>query len=160
VTPRKRIILASIVVGFIGAVAGGFLGFVYAHPENPRAPLYWSVFASGIAGGFLACFSLSLSYLRIMEQRDWQAGIFSGLIYAVSAGAILIIILGISWEIETGSFKYHLDQPGDVLSGIVFFILRVGMPLGVIAWFILNLLYILFAKELIAGKQAGRRALF
>jgi hypothetical protein len=159
-TPGKRIILASIVVGIIGSIAGGGLGFVFAHPENPEAPLYWWVFASGIASGFLACFPLSLSYLRRLEQREWQAGIFSGLPYAVSAGTILIIILGISWEIETGSFKYHLNQPGDVVSGIALFILRVGMPLGAVAWFILNLLYILCAKELIAGKQVGRRTLF
>jgi hypothetical protein len=32
--------------------------------------------------------------------------------------------------------------------------------LGAIAWFILNLLRIIFAQQLIAGKQAGRKALF
>lgn len=159
--PENRIVIASVIIGIIGAIVGGWLGlYASAFPEGSSNGF---VFSTGIITGFLACFLLSILYLQwtneldthtvalnlnnpnaaaLMKQRKWQVNVIGGLRYSVSAGTISAALTGFSMPISHGDY-----DPFEFLSCASYGVVLFGIPAGVIAWIILSIFYIIFVKK-------------
>jgi hypothetical protein len=85
---RKRITVASLIVGGIGALIGGLLAGNWTELIHATLP-------TGIITGFLSCFFVSKWYLNFMEYRGPGRGILFGSLFGGLAGAISGLITGV-----------------------------------------------------------------
>jgi hypothetical protein len=139
VIPKGRIILASIVVGLLGAVIGGLWGNHWAN--QPEASGIEVFLPAGIISGFLSCFFVSMWYLKFMQYRSWQQGILFGPLFAALAGATSAVITGISVGIEVG---YIMTGVGIGLTFILYicsFGLLIGSFSGAAVGLILSIIF-------------------
>jgi hypothetical protein len=89
IIPRKRITIASFIVGcFGGVIAGLWVYFWISQAIGFRSYLY----SVGIVSGFLSCFFISEWYLKYMEYKRWQWGFLFGPLFAALAGTISGIV--------------------------------------------------------------------
>ena len=99
----KRRVIASIIVGLFGAVIGalgGSLGTYAAEGDGPEA-LSLATAAMLIAAviSFVVCFLLSVSYLKVIENRSWVTGLWLGPLTGGLAGAISGFVSGFTLSI-------------------------------------------------------------
>lgn len=132
--------MASTIIGTIGAIMGGGLGFIASQftDGDPN----WLAFPTGITAGFIACFSLSIRYLKSMRHKRWQLGVFRGLLYSVLAAMIAAALTGSSIPLSHGDYSLAELSFYATLGACVF-----GIPAGVLAWIALTLAYIAFVRK-------------
>ena len=109
--PRNRIIMASFIVGGVGGVIAGLLGYLY-FSQGIGLPMY--ILPVGIISGFLSCFFVSIWYLKFMEDKSWQWGILFGPLFAGLAGTIsgVVTIFSSMFE-QIGSLPFDPEAfPG------------------------------------------------
>jgi hypothetical protein len=101
----KRSIIASAIMGFVGAVIGGFYtGYFFTalnNIDNGRG-VYWDFNNTliGAALSFLVCFFISIWYLGVMQKKGSKSGFSSGLIFGVIAGVISGFVSSFAVEIR------------------------------------------------------------
>jgi hypothetical protein len=84
---RSKIITASLTMGLVGAAIGGFYGYEWASGGGVGIGA-GEILPVSIPVGFLACFSLSMVYLKDMKDKAWKEGIATGASFGSMAGAI------------------------------------------------------------------------
>lgn len=136
----KRAILASLVVGVLGAAIGGFLASItatipYGDPlDYGRVPL-------GAVPGFLSCFLVSVWYLKFMKDRRWQEGVGFGTLFGALAGVIAGFIAIFGVDLATGgSVGGGSSGLGTRLLASFFFGGIVGVMVGCVVGFLSALL--------------------
>ena len=138
---RRNRIIASFIIGIVGALIGGYLGMATAElTDNPSAADYMTRFSlpSGAATGFVLCMFLSLLYLRFMEDRDWQSGLGFGPLFGALAGALSGFITGVMRATGESAFA-HTDV--FLFLGSGFFGAFLGAVCGIAFGFIISLLF-------------------
>jgi hypothetical protein len=96
---KKKKILASLVVGILGALFGileGLAGTLEGI-DNGRSG-YYALFTlpAGAISGFLLCFFLSMVYLRFMTNQIWRSRIGWGTLFGAFAGGLSGLIMGLA----------------------------------------------------------------
>jgi hypothetical protein len=150
---------------YLGEIAGDF-----TFPSTPFAAGItdgdpnWLAFPSGIVTGFLACYLLSILYLRRtnrpyadevsitlslnktnpspLRPRKWQSSIIGGWKYSILAAVISATLTGFSVPISHGNYN-----PLEFLFYAAYGAIVFGIPAGLIAWIMLSFFYILFVKK-------------
>jgi hypothetical protein len=162
VIPENRIVIASIIVGIVGAIVGGLLGYFAAGITDGDPN--WLAFPAGIVTGFLACFRLSFLYLQWtnepyanevaltlnlnkpnpspLRHQKWQVSVIGGWKYSIFAAVISAALTGFSMPLSHGNYN-----PLEFLFCAAYGAIVFGIPAGFVAWIILSLFYILFVKK-------------
>ena len=131
---KKRSIIASLLVGVLGALLGiveglagtlegidNGLGGYYAHFTLP----------AGVISGFFLCFILSMVYLRFMTHRWWGSIIGWGILFGTFAGTLSGIMMGIAL-IFAGVHDLWWAIPGAVVGA------GFGLIMGLLGHLFLN----------------------
>jgi len=138
-----RRIAAGLIIGLIGALIGGFLGVITANffTDNPFLAEHMEgrVLVTGTITGFLACFFLSLVFLKFMGQRSRQSGLVFGPLFGASAGAISGGISGVIGVVGNWSYLSSDRTISEFLSGMFAGIFG-GALVGSLTGFVLALL--------------------
>ncbi len=140
--------MASTIMGVMGAIVGGWLGYIATGLFADGGPI-WQAFPTGIATGFLACFLLSIRFLKSMQTEKWEAGVFGGLYYSVMAGVMAGALTSFSLSLGLGHFRIKLGLLllFAMLGGFI------GMLAGIGAWIVLLVIYAAFIKKPLPNKK-------
>jgi hypothetical protein len=134
---KKKKILASLLVGVLGALLGVLEGLAGTLEgiDNGRGS-YYAQFSlpAGIISGFLLCFFLSIVYLWFMTNHGWKSaigGIGWGVLFGAFAGALSGLIMGITL-IFAGVHDLWWAIPSGIVGAIV------GLIMGLLGRYFLN----------------------
>jgi len=105
-----RVIIASLVIGIIGAAIGGFFNMFLAPSEDS---LY--IVASGFLLGFSLCFLGSMWFLSMMRNRGKEAIYLVGALFGAGAGALSAFI-SIIFLYLTAHLGWLLDYNPELLA--------------------------------------------
>jgi fluoride ion exporter CrcB/FEX len=125
---KKKRILASLLVGVLGALLGvpeGLAGTLEGI-DNGRSGYYAHfTLPAGVISGFLLCFFLSMVYLRLYPDRIWRSRIGWGFLFGAFAGALSGLIMGIAL-ILAGVHDLWWAIPSAVVGAIIGFIMALS----------------------------------
>ncbi len=99
----KRTIVASLVMGTVGAIIGGFyagtIPTITFDTPYPPLPYDYRLVPLGVVPGFLSCFFVSIWYLKFMQNRSWKVGLGFGPLFGALAGVIsgFVILIGVDY---------------------------------------------------------------
>ncbi len=148
--PKNRIIMASFIVGLVGAGIGGLLIYSYTEGIMGLGALPITL-PTGTISGFLSCFFVSIWYLKYMEDESWRRGILFGPLFAGWAGAISGAVTGIGFQFgEMSVNPYIVPSPDKFLGAGAFGIViggGTGMVVGLISSLTLGPIIAAFTKK-------------
>ena len=160
----KRRVIASIIVGLFGAVigaSGGSLGTYAAEGEEPESLLATAAMLIAAVISFVVCFLLSVSYLKVIENRSWVTGLWLGPLSGGLAGAISGFVSGFALSIGVWheSLSYSPGMFGVPLwsTGVQF-----GLFMGLASGLLLAMLAAPFLLKYLTGYRGSsvRRTMY
>jgi len=119
-----RSVKALLIAGIVGAIIGGFFGYLSGGPIESFPSSRHMTLPIGAMSGFLSCLIMSSIALKIMKGKNWKTAFLLGPLFGGLAGAI------------SGFITDIIALPPGIKSGIIGSI--VGGFIGVIAGFILG----------------------
>jgi hypothetical protein len=116
----KRTILGSLFVGIIGALLNGLVAVPIMDWDIGSGLSYYTSAETimGVILGFLACFCVSMWYLKFMDRRKWTASFGFGVLFGMLAGAVSLVGLAIFSQIFAVNRLGYDPTGGDWVSGI------------------------------------------
>jgi len=90
---RKSSYILTFIAAVAGAVIGGLWGEVWGNPLDGLTAKYITL-PAGIVSGFLACFAMSVVYMRYLEKKGQNFRFSLGALYGTLAGLISGAVTG------------------------------------------------------------------
>jgi hypothetical protein len=159
---NKRELIASSIIGLLGAAAGGFLGYSlqYVAPfmSRPLSEVVPYSLSAGIISGFICCYYFSTVYLKKIRGDIGKKHFAYGWLYGIYAGAASGVIVAVFYMIglclaPVTGFSFEADILGPIIFMLVLSIILgafIGAVTGLAVSIIISLAFGLWILKRLA----------